>query len=263
MILSTWKNIHRLQKGVKSMNSLGERRTLLLVDDTELFLKLQISYLGNRRFEIHTARSGAQALQMVHKVKPDLILLDMFMQDMTGDFVCRLLKSNAETSSISVVIISSCSREDTRKRAMDAGCDGLIFKPVRKDHLMSVVEDCLGIKMRRHVRANVALPGIVLLNEREMATTIHSLSVGGAFLEIDAGAATDEDLLGLQFHLPGSEEEITVDSAAVVWRGSLEKDGPQGAGIRFMNILPESTNHISRYLTDILAKEVREEHVTG
>lgn len=240
------------------MNGKGGRITLLLASHVELFLQLQLSYLGNRCFETHPARSGSETLEMAHRIKPDLIVLDMSVKDITGDLLCHALKNSPETSSIPIVIISSSCEKSAIEKVMQAGCDALLFKPVRRDQLLSAIEDCLGIKIRRHIRAEVSLPGTVYLNRQQIPTTIRSLSVGGAFVELDTGISAEDDHLGLKFRLPDSPEEITVDNATVVWRGSLEKNGPEGAGIRFRNILPESTSHIFRYLTNVITMKTRQ-----
>ena len=222
-------------------------QSLLLVDDVDLFLQLQIAYLGNRRFDIHTAKSGAEALEKARDVKPDLILLDMFMPDITGDAVCRILKDDPETSSIPVIIVSSGTRENTRKRCESAGCDGLIYKPVRKDLLLSVVEKFLGIHIRRSPRVRVSLASTINFHGKELPATIHSMSSDGVFAELQ-GDNLPGDLVEIRLTLPDVEEEIYVRTAAVVWRGTLDKNGPSGIGLRFLSIHPNSANQISRYV---------------
>lgn len=229
-------------------------QTLLLVDDVDLFLQLQISYLGNRRFDIHTARSGAEALEKVREVKPDLILLDMFMPDITGDAVCRILKDDPETASIPVIIISSGTRDDTRKRCETAGCDGLIYKPVRKDLLLSVVEKFLGIHIRRSPRVRVSLPATIIFHDKELPAKICSLSSDGAFVEVQGGNIAG-DLVEMKMNLPDTEEEVFIRTAAVVWCGSLDEDGPLGIGVRFLSIHPKSASHISKYVTLVSGEE--------
>ncbi len=235
-------------------NTPESRKTILLVDDVELFLQLQISYLGNKRFDIYTARSGSEALGMAQELKPDLVLLDMFMPDMTGDVVCRILKSQPSTSSIPVVIVSSGGREDSRKRAENAGCDGLIYKPVRKDLLLSVVEKCLGINLRREHRIRVKLPVTVGLEGEEAGATIYSISAEGVFIGIEKGKAIVGDLLQLRFTLPEIGERVEVRNAAVVWEGILGTNGPRGVGVQFLSIFPETADHIRKYIKSTTEK---------
>lgn len=232
-----------------------------MVDDTELFHQLIITYLGTQRFEIHTAYSGTEALELAHEVEPDLILLDMFLPGVNGDRVCKSLKSDDKTSSIPVIILSSCSKEDTRNKAEASGCDELMFKPIRKDLFLTVVESYLGIKIRRHFRANVRLPGILTLQDKEIATIIHTLSIGGAFVEIDEETASTKSLFGLQFHVPGSKDKIAVKSATIRWKGNIKENGSPGAGIQFLSIPPESTDLISRYLKSTLVKDTHQEYM--
>lgn len=222
-------------------------QTLLLVDDVDLFLQLQISYLGNRRFDIHTAKSGTEALEKARGLKPDLILLDMFMPDITGDVVCRILKDDPETASIPVIIVSSGTRDDTRKRCEVAGCDGLIYKPVRKDLLLSVVEKFLGIHIRRSQRARVSLSATIIFQGVELPATIRSLSSDGAFAESKSGSMAG-DLVEMRMTLPDIEEEILVRTAAVVWCGPPDKNSSSGIGLRFLSIHPRSAHQISKYV---------------
>ncbi|MDT8396716.1 MAG: response regulator, partial [bacterium] len=71
-----------------------ENRKLLLVDDVNLFLQLEKTFLTRRSFEIHTATNGDEAFQKARAVEPDLIVLDLHMPGMDGDVVCRLLKGD-------------------------------------------------------------------------------------------------------------------------------------------------------------------------
>lgn len=245
------------------MNCRAERKKLLLGGDIAYLLQLQVSCLGNQRFEIHTACSGCMALELVHQVIPDLILLDLMMPDIKGDVVCRILKADARTGSIPIIVLGSNDEKDASKQALAAGADGLIFKPASKELLLSTIECYLGIKIRRYVRAEVFLAGTLTLDETEIATTIHSLSVRGAFIEVTEGEIIVGDLVELRFHLPGSEREIAVKDADVIWLGNIKGDGHYGMGIRFLDIPPESSFLIALYLEALLDKNVNEEHAVG
>jgi CheY-like chemotaxis protein/Tfp pilus assembly protein PilZ len=243
---------------VIEVKSKPERKTLLLVDDVELFLQLQISYLENPRFQIHAARSGKEALEKARSLHPDLVLLDMFMPDIQGDEVCRTLKENPGTASIPVILVSSGSRDESKKRAEAAGCDGLIYKPVRRDLLLSVVEKCLGISMRRNARVRVLLPAVIVTEGEEIPATIHTLSTDGAFVEIEKKIIVGS-LMELRFKFLHEDQTIIVRTAAVVWCGALEDNGPKGVGVRFLSIYPESKEHINRFLKFTLKRDIDEE----
>jgi len=229
------------------MKNQTEKKTLLIVDDVELFIQLQISHLGHRRYNIHTARSGSDGLEMARSLKPDLILMDLFMPDMNGDQICRILKGDPETSSIPVVLVSSGARGRSRAASVSSNCDGLIFKPVRRDLLLSVVENLLGTNLRVRERIQVSMPGTVILDEKEYPVTIHTLSSDGAFVEIEQNIIRG-DLMEFSFPLPDQEGNINIRAAAAVWCGSLEDGGPEGAGIYFLTIDQETRKRISNFV---------------
>ena len=215
-----------------------EKNAILIVDDLELFIQLQISYLGRQRFDIHTACNGAEALEKARSLQPDLILLDLHMPDMNGDQVCRILKGDPGTSSIPIIIVSSGTKDYSRVATITAGCDGLLYKPVRKDLLLTIVEECLGISIRRQPRVTVSLSGALILDATDSPMTISSLSSGGAFVETEQSLIRG-DVLTLVFSLSG-EETVSVHSAVVVWCGRLDQKGPIGAGVLFLTIDTES-----------------------
>ncbi len=222
------------------------KKTLLIVDDVELFIQLQISHLGHRRYNIHTARSGSDGLEKARTLKPDLILMDLFMPDMNGDQICRILKGDPETSSIPVVLVSSGARGRSRAASVSSNCDGLIFKPVRRDLLLSVVENLLGTNLRTRDRVPVSIPGTAVLDEKEYPVTIHTLSSDGAFVEIEQNLIRG-DLMEFSFPLPDQERQVNIRAAAAVWCGSLENSGPEGAGIYFLTIDQETRKRISSF----------------
>ena len=223
-----------------------EKMKLLIVDDVELFIQLQISYLGRQRFDIHTARNGEEALERARSLQPDLILLDLHMPGMNGDQVCRILKGDPDTSSIPVIIVSSGTKEYSRVATLTAGCDGLLYKPVRKELLLTIVEECLGISIRRQPRVPVSLSGAMILDAMDSPITISSLSSGGAFVETEQSVIRG-DVLTLVFSLYG-EETVSVHTAVVVWCGRLDQQGPKGAGVLFLTIDTESRYLINEYV---------------
>lgn len=229
------------------MKNSSNRKKLLIVDDVELFIQLQVSHLGSKRFDIHTAASGSEGLDLARSLKPDLILLDLLMPDMNGDQVCRILKEDPETSSIPIVIVSSGTREHTRSIIEISGCDGLIFKPVRRDLLVSVVENLLKTNLRDHERVDVTIPCTVVLEEKEYSATIHSLSSNGVFIELDQKVIRG-DMMKLAFTLPTLGKDISVRAAAVVWCGALRNDGPEGAGMQFLTIDWDSKKEIGEFV---------------
>ncbi|MDF1537043.1 MAG: response regulator [bacterium] len=233
------------------MSTDSSLKKILIVDDVELFIQFQISLLGRRNFDIHTARTGAGALERARALNPDLILLDMFMPDMNGDEVCRTLKNDPQTSHIPVVIVSSGSPEMSRPATLSAGCDGLLYKPVRKDVLMSIVEQLLGTNERQYLRVNTRLSCIVEMAGEKYEATIHSLCKGGAFIAMEHPTIAG-DIIQIRFAVPGNERQVVIRSASVAWSQDDRIAGPIGCGVRFLSADRDSLAAISGFVNLLL-----------
>ena len=105
------------------------KKTLLIVDDTELFIQLQISHLGRKRYNIHTAKNGNDGLEMARSLKPDLILLDVMMPEMDGLEVLMELKWDKKLKKIPIFMLTAKSTVGDMDHAFNRRADGYIVKP--------------------------------------------------------------------------------------------------------------------------------------
>ncbi|HET91098.1 MAG TPA: response regulator [Chloroflexi bacterium] len=94
-------------------------------------------------FDVTLTKNGAEALEQAPELKPDLIMLDVRMPQMTGYEACRMLKTNPDTSSIPVVILSAKGQDGEIQEGIDSGADHYIVKPFAPDELTSRVKDIL------------------------------------------------------------------------------------------------------------------------
>ena len=120
-----------------------ETKNLLLVDDTELFLAMEKSFLERRQFILHTAKSGSEALEKARTIHPDLILLDLHMPDLSGDQVCSKLKEDPQFQNIPIIIATSEKNRPTLAKCIEAGCDAILPKPFDKEVLVRTVLEVL------------------------------------------------------------------------------------------------------------------------
>ena len=117
--------------------------TILIVDDdvdiAEL-LDTVVSAMGDYR--TFTAFSGSEALELVERESPDLVLLDIMMDDMDGTEVCRAIKGNEKTSHIKVLAITSIHKTETGRyrEILDSGVDDYLTKPFSFDDLKTRIE---------------------------------------------------------------------------------------------------------------------------
>jgi adenylate cyclase len=118
---------------------------ILVVDDTPENVRLLEAVLVPRGYEVLTATSGQEALDLVATARPDLILLDVVMPAMDGYAVCMALRADEETAVLPVIMVTSGSGPEKTK-AIEAGADDFIPKPFNHAELLTRVRSLLRIK---------------------------------------------------------------------------------------------------------------------
>ena len=117
---------------------------ILLVEDNDLNRDMLSRRLTKRGFTILVAGTGKEALKMAGVEKPDLILMDAGLPDISGWDVTRQLKSEAPTSAIPVIALTAHALASDREQAFSAGCDDYESKPVDLAVLLQKIERLLG-----------------------------------------------------------------------------------------------------------------------
>ncbi|MCK5509266.1 MAG: sigma-54-dependent Fis family transcriptional regulator [Desulfobacterales bacterium] len=119
---------------------------ILIVDDNEANLTVLESYLVAFGFSPQKARDGSEALKKVAKSFPDLILLDLMMPRIDGFEVTRRLKSDPKTFKIPIVAITALHDRESNIKAIRAGVDGFLTKPIDEVILKAHINSILKIK---------------------------------------------------------------------------------------------------------------------
>lgn len=119
---------------------------ILAVDDQPHNLKLLVDLLSARNFEVVTASSGAEALAKLENARPDLVLLDVIMPNMSGYEVCRKIRQNPATELLPVVMVTALDPGEERIKGLEAGADDFLTKPINQPELLARVKSLLRIK---------------------------------------------------------------------------------------------------------------------
>jgi CheY-like chemotaxis protein len=121
---------------------------ILIADDNQPNVELLEAYLTDVDCEIAIAADGQETIDRVAEFQPDVILLDVMMPKLSGFEVCKKLKDDPATSGIMILMVTALNELGDIERAVAAGTDDFLSKPVNKLELVKRVENMLRL---RHV----------------------------------------------------------------------------------------------------------------
>lgn len=122
--------------------------TILVADDDAMNREIMEAFLAAENYQVHLANNGGTALRMAALLKPDLLILDVLLPDMSGYEVCRTLKSDSATTDVPILIVTGFDEPEDRQAAKSAGADDFLARPFEPEELLT------------HVRALLPSPSI-------------------------------------------------------------------------------------------------------
>jgi len=138
-----------LEINEKSDNSAMSKGRILVVEDNMDNYELVRFVLERAGYDVFLAMNGRDGVAAARLQKPDLILMDLTMPEMDGWMAAEKLKDDEITKSIPLYALSAHTLPIDRKRALEAGCDGYISKPIHMAGFLDVVERALGRKKEK------------------------------------------------------------------------------------------------------------------
>jgi CheY-like chemotaxis protein len=139
-----------MSKNKKGKRSMGNKPfTIVMIDDNQDFLFTMKTFLSRNGFKVETASDGESGMELIERVHPDLIMLDVMMETMFSGFeVCKQVRNDPELKGIPILGISGMADEigikfDKQRDGEYFSPDAFFDKPVDKDALLAKINDLI------------------------------------------------------------------------------------------------------------------------
>ena len=119
-------------------------KTVLIVEDNELNMKLFHDLLEAHGYRTIQTRNGIEALELVRAHRPDLVLMDIQLPEVSGLEVTKWLKEDDDLRSIPVVAVTAFAMKGDEERIRQGGCEAYISKPISVMHFLDTIRQHLG-----------------------------------------------------------------------------------------------------------------------
>ncbi|MGZ5431556.1 MAG: HD domain-containing phosphohydrolase [Thermoanaerobaculia bacterium] len=177
--------------------SVIERDVVLAVDDNEQNLQLLEEYLWSWGYDVVLARDGREAVELYPRHNPSIIVLDVMMPNMDGYEACGLIKSSPAGRTIPILMLTALTGTDDKIRALEAGADDFLNKPINRDELRTRIRSLIRIRnLRKELDSseNIIMTLTSALESKDARTIghVHRVAAYSAHLCDKLGMSPDE-----------------------------------------------------------------------
>lgn len=144
------------------INKMNEK--ILIIDDENNLLQVVKDYLLLESYEVYTADRGNKAIELFNKIKPDFVILDLMLPDISGEEICRLIRKE---SSVPILMLTAKSSESDKVSGLYIGADDYLTKPFSPKELMGRVRAIL-----RRTKGNTLVTDELSFNEGDLVIDI-------------------------------------------------------------------------------------------
>ncbi len=190
-------------------------KKILVIDDLPENVFMLQDRLEHEGYEVITAYDGKSGIEKVRSERPDLILLDVMMPDITGIEVCKILVADSETSGIPIILVTAKAGAEDTKEGLEAGAFDYIKKPINRIELVARVKSALKLSDANKLileveKKNTFVATVVTANHKiKQPLTLLTLSSAAIKRELGKDEISREALLGRLKYIETAVKEIT------------------------------------------------------
>ena len=171
------------------------KKQILIIEDEPDIQELLSFNLDNNGYKVYTASNGEKGLEIARKEHPDLILLDLMLPGIHGLDVCRIIKSDQETSGISIIMLTALGQEEDIIKGLEIGAEDYVTKPFSLQVLEARIKTVL-----RRVPENVENTKTITIHDIQIKPRTREVKINGDIPEL---TFTEFQILHLLASHPG------------------------------------------------------------
>ncbi len=225
-------------------------KKVLLADNSCVCLDIEQELLRRLPVKVFVAETGKQALELAHKLHPDLIYMGFDLPLMDGAACCRAIKEDPALAGTRVILMSPPVDRDMAA-CLEAGCDAVLAKPIDRREFVAGGRSLLALDDQRDERIPCRAIATCRLAENIFYGTIEDISLKGMFIgshyEVKVG-----DRLKLKFILPVGGAASIETEARVIWinGGKMRRKGqlPIGFGVFFEGVGRDAAIQLAEFV---------------
>ena len=126
----------------------AEQDAILVVDDQPANLKVLLSFLQEHNYRVYMVDSGQRALDILPKIRPDLVLLDVMMPGMNGFEICRRIKADKKLASLPIIFMTALDSVGDKMAGFAAGAVDYITKPFQQAEVLARINTHITLRKR-------------------------------------------------------------------------------------------------------------------
>lgn len=188
-------------------------RRILILDDDVWTVKLLTHFLSSHEYEISGTTDSEEAIEIIQRVVPDIIISDILMPKMDGFSILETVRANTLTSHIPLLFISSLSDEHHLRKAMNMGVDDYLVKPIKKELLLESVEARFTRKIQYEYQFQLALErlryNLTNVLPHELRTPLSGIIGTTSLLESSLHELTKEEIADLVYSMKQSTVRLS------------------------------------------------------
>ncbi len=195
------------------------QKTILVIDDSIVSSMYISEVLSNEGYKIINAHSGMDGLKLVREEKPDLVLLDIVMQDMSGFEVCKILREAESNNLMPIIMLTSQDSQEDKLVGLELGADDYIVKPFNNREMICRVRNTLKrIDRNRSANPLTGLSGNLEIQAEITCRIEKGVQFAVIYLDLDNFKAFN-DVYGF------AKGDIAIKMTADIMRDSTKSEG--------------------------------------